>query len=119
MRKTTSPRFYNLLAAHKERHHMIQDPNPIDDVELERFTDWLFEWRNPDIKGPIIHPWRSILKETDLKRIWLEGVCRWHLHQMENGAIPEDLYWHHSSQLRITYDMLETMPDFQPTYAMR
>lgn len=101
---------------------MIQEPNPADDPQLEIFCEWLFAWRNDssaNFASASFDKMRGYLREIDLRRIWLEGVARWHLAQISNGVIPPDLYAYHSAELRKTYAELEAMPDFVPTYTMR
>jgi hypothetical protein len=99
---------------------MKQDPNPPDDVELERFCEWLWQWRNPDNPSPgDPDKWRAFIKESDLRSIWLHGEAQWHVSQMKSGQLPADLYAWHSAQWRRVLDDLGKQSDFQPTSAMR
>lgn len=97
--------------------NMIQDPNPIDDVEFEAFCDWLDGWRNRPLGAGDPHKVRAFIKQSDLKRIWLEGLVVWHSAQLQ-GA-PADLFEYHKSELRNVLTLLETMPDFVPTWSMK
>ena len=49
---------------------MIQDPNPVDDIALENFIEWLIAWKSNDSQ-------RDILSEEDLKTIWRIGFEKW------------------------------------------
>jgi hypothetical protein len=54
----------------------------VDDVELERFIDWLCEHGHTPFS----------MAEHDLKEVWMLGLQAWHLNKCKNDRIGSAAY---------------------------
>ena len=70
--------------------------NMVDDVEMERFIDWL-----------LLHGHTPFsMSERELTEVWLLGVNAFHMAKCQLGHLDSAQYDHHMSHARQAQDML-------------
>jgi hypothetical protein len=70
--------------------------NMVDDVEMERFVDWL-----------LLHGHTPFsMSEQQLQEIWFLGVSAYHLKRCQFGHLDSAQYDHHMSHARQAQGML-------------